>query len=173
MFIKYIRNCKSLKSIKNKNIIKNDFPFLSVCICVYNSEKYIKKSLLSIINQSFKNFEIIIVNDYSIDKTLLKILKLQKKDSRIKIFNHSKNLGVYHSRVDSVINSKGKYILYLDPDDMILNPYLFEILYCYYLKYNLDIIEFTVYYQNEGENKIYYPNRHQSNHNHNFSRKIL
>lgn len=56
---------------------------------------------------------------------------------------------------------------------MILNPYLFEILYYYYLNYNLDIIEFIVYFQNEKENKLYYPERHVLNHNHNFSKIII
>ena len=134
---------------------------------------YIEKSILSIINQSFQNFEIIIVNDFSIDNTIQKIKKLQNEDNRIKIINHSKNLGTYHSRAEGVLNSKGIYILYLDPDDMILNPYLFEILYYYYLNYNLDIIEFIVYFQNEKENKLYYPERHVLNHNHNFSKIII
>ena len=56
---------------------------------------------------------------------------------------------------------------------MIFNPFLFEILYYNYLKYNLDIIEFTVYYQNEEKNILYYPTEHEFNHNHNFSKKII
>ena len=144
-----------------------------MCICVYNSEKYIERSILSVINQSFQNFEIIIVNDFSIDNTFKILIKLQKEDNRIKIINHSKNLGTYHSRVEGVFNSKGKYILFLDPDDMILNPFLFEILYNYYLNFNLDIFEFTVYYLKEENNKFYYPLRHELNHNHNFSKKII
>ena len=43
------------------------------------------------------------------------------EDNRIKIINHRKNMGIYHSRAETVLNSKGKTILYLDPDDMILN----------------------------------------------------
>lgn len=144
-----------------------------MCICVYNSEKYIERSILSVINQSFQNFEIIIVNDFSIDNTFKILIKLQKEDNRIKIINHFKNLGTYYSRVEGVFNSKGKYILYLDPDDIILNPFLFEILYNYYLNYNLDIFEFTVYYLKEENNKLYYPLRHELNHNHNFSKKII
>ena len=157
----------------NKNKIKNEFPFLSVCISVYNSENYIKKSIFSVINQSFQDFEIIIVNDFSIDNTFSILMKLQNEDNRIKIINHSKNLGTYHSRVEGVLNSKGIYILFLDPDDMIFNPFLFEIFYHYYLIYNLDIIEFIVYYQEEEKKKIFYPVKHKLNHNHNFSKKIL
>lgn len=173
IFIKYIKRCKSLKRIKNKNKIKNEFPFLSVCIPAYNSEKYIEKSILSVINQSFQDFEIIVINDFSNDGTLIKLKKLQNEDNRIKIINLHKNFGTYHSRVEGILNSKGKYIFHLDPDDMILNPFLFEILYYYYLKYNLDIIEFTVFYQKEEENILYYPTEHEYNHNHNFSKKII
>ena len=173
VFIKFIKTCNSLKRINNKKKIKNEIPFLSVCISVYNSEKYIEKSITSIINQSFQDFEIIIINDFSKDNTLSKLKKLQNEDSRIKIINMQKNLGIYHSRVDAVLNSKGKFIFYLDPDDMIFNPFLFEILYYYYLKYNLDIVEFTVYYLEEKKNKLYYPKDHILNHYHNFSKKII
>ena len=173
LIFKFIKICKSLKRINNKNKKKNEFPFLSICIPLYNSEKYIEKSILSIINQSFQDYEIIIINDFSIDNSLIKLLKLKNEFNNIKIINHPKNLGIYNSRVEAALNSKGKYILYLDPDDMIINPFLFEILYYYYLNYNLDIIEFTVYYQNEKHNKLYYPKSHELNHYHNFSKNII
>ena len=171
--INFIKTCKLLKRINNKKIIKNEVPFISVCIPVYNSEKYIEKSVISVINQSFQDFEIIIINDFSNDNTLKKILKLQNEDSRIKIINLQRNFGTYHSRVEGALYSKGKYIFNLDPDDMIFNPFLFEILYYYFIKYNLDIIEFRVYWQKEEENKLYYPKGHIFNHNHRFSKKII
>ena len=67
-------------------------------------EKYIHQNLLSILNQSFQNFEIIIVNDSSKDKTERIIRMLQLVDNRIKLVNHSKNLGVYHSRIEAILN---------------------------------------------------------------------
>jgi glycosyltransferase involved in cell wall biosynthesis len=100
-------------------------------------------------------------------------MKLQKEDPRIKIINHSKNLGTYHSRAEGALNSKSKYILFLDPDDMIFNPFLFEKIYKYYLDYNLDIIEYTVFYLNENIGKIYYSTSHTSSHYHNYSKKII
>lgn len=127
---------------------------------------------MSIINQSFQNFEIVIVNDNSNDKTYEVLIKLQKKDARIKIINHSKNLGTYHSRAEGVLNSKSKYILFLDPDDLIFNPFLFEEIYKSYLKYNLDIIEYTVFYLRQN-NKVYYINRQIYNHYHNFTKNII
>ena len=82
-------------------------------------------------------------------------MKLQKKDDRIKVINHSKNLGTYHSRVEGILNSKSKYILFFDPDDMIINPFLFEKVYDCYLNYNLDIIEYTVFYQIEEKKELF------------------
>ena len=92
-------------------------------------------------NQSFQDFEIVIVNDYSKDNTLKIINEI--KNIKIKIINHSKNLGLFASRVDCILNSSGKYIILMDPDDLLLNPFLLEYLYNYNLEYNLDIIEFT------------------------------
>ena len=157
----------------NESFIRKEYPFLSICISAYNCENYIEKAVLSIINQSFRDFEIIIVNDYSIDHTYEILIKLQKQDERIKIINHSKNLGIYHSRAEGVLNSKSKYILFLDADDMIFNPFLFEKLYESYLNYNLDIIEYTVFYQIEKRNKIYCPKESDQNHYHNYSNKII
>ena len=66
-------------------------------------EKYIEKSLLSIINQSLQNIEIIIINDNSKDKTEIILKRLQKQYKYIKTINHSNNLGVYYSRIDAVL----------------------------------------------------------------------
>ena len=173
LFIDYIKACKALKIFNNRVKIKNKYPFLSICICVYNSEKYIKNAVLSIINQSFQDFEIIIINDFSKDNTYDIIMKLKKEDNRIIIINHKKNYGTYYSRTEGALNSRGKYILFVDPDDLIINPYLFEALYYYYNNFNLDIIEFTVYHQIEEKNLIYYPQEHKHNHYHNFSNKII
>ena len=95
------------------------------------------------------------------------------EDNRIKIINHKKNMGIYHSRAETVLNSKGKNILYLDPDDMILNPNLFNILFYYAIFYNLDIIEFTVYHTIEEKKRIFFPEDHILNHNHKFNKGII
>ena len=69
-YIKYIKSCKSLKNFNNIIYKKyNEYPFLSICILVFNSEIYIERALLSIINQSIQDFEIIIINDFSNDNT--------------------------------------------------------------------------------------------------------
>jgi glycosyltransferase involved in cell wall biosynthesis len=136
-------------------------------------EKYIKQNLLSIINQSFQDFEIIVINDFSKDNTEKIIQHLQEKDERIKFVNHPQNLGVYRSRMEAILNAKGKYILIMDPDDMFLNENLFKELYDYSSSFNLDIVEFSVYQQNEGEKNIFVPNNHFEYHYHQFPQNII
>ncbi len=86
--------------------------FISICLPVYNMEKYLEKALLSIINQSFQNFEIIIVNDNSEDNTEKIIYKYQN-NFNIKYIKHLKNLGVYKSRIDGALNAESKYCIIL------------------------------------------------------------
>ena len=136
-------------------------------------EKYLERALLSIINQSFQDYEIVIIDDNSSDNSVKIMKKFQLENNRIRLIYHSNNLGVYSSRVDAIVNSKGKYILLMDPDDMLLNPNLFEILYNYNLNNNLDMIEFSVQYQNDGKNNVFEPESHELNHYHNFGKNII
>ena len=124
----YINNCKKYKRYNRKKII-NSIPYISVCLPAYNMEEYIEKTLLSIINQSFQDFEIIIVNDNSNDNTLDILNRMKLEDQRIKIINHENNKGVYFSRIEAIQNSNSQYIILMDPDDMYLNINLFEELY--------------------------------------------
>ena len=135
--------------------------------------KYIEQTLLSIINQSFQDFEIIIINDNSKDDTENIIKRLQLEDNRIKLINHNINKGVYYSRIEAILDSNGKYIILMDPDDSYLNENLFQELYNYNLNRNLDIIEFTVFQQIEGRRNIFYPNNHYETHYHNFTNNII
>lgn len=169
----YINDCNNLKSYKRNTQINEINPFVSIGIPAYNVEKYIEKSLLSIINQSLQNIEIIIVNDNSKDKTEIILKRFQKKYKYIKTINHSKNLGVYYSRIDAVLNSKGEYFLFIDPDDLLLNPFLFEKIYNYNLRLNLDMMEFMVYHKEEEKKKIFLHDFHVFNHYHDFNQQII
>jgi glycosyltransferase involved in cell wall biosynthesis len=171
-YIKYINDCKYHKRYNRIKII-NENPYISVCIPALNMNKYIERNILSIINQSFQDFEIIIINDNSKDDTEKLIKKLQLEDNRIKLINHNTNKGVYYSRIESILFSKGKYIILMDPDDLYLNENLFQQLYNYNSNYNLDIIEFTVFQQFEGRRNIFYPRKHLESHYHNFSYNII
>ena len=90
-FKKYIRDCKNLKKYNRKKLYSEN-PYISICIPALNMENYIEHNLLSILNQSFQNFEIIIVNDGSDDETENIIHRIQSTDKRIKLLTHSKNI---------------------------------------------------------------------------------
>lgn len=107
---------------------------VSVIINVYNREKYIAKCLESVINQTYKNLEILIVNDGSTDGTL-KICE-SYKDDRIRIIT-TENLGLSLSRNIGIENSNGEYLYFVDSDDFIENDVI-EYLYKLCKKYNAD-----------------------------------
>ena len=109
---------------------------ISVILNVYNCEKYIKKWLDSIVNQTYKDIEIIIVNDGSKDNTL-KIIK-EYKDKRIKIINNKKNMGLSLSRNVGIDNAKGDYLFFVDSDDYIEKDAI-EYLYNLCKKYKVDM----------------------------------
>lgn len=175
MFYKnYILDCKNSKIINyEENIGNNNNPYISVVIPVYNCEKYIENAIYSTINQSFKNFEIVLINDFSNDNTTQKIQSLQSYFNKIKIINHSNNMGIFTSRLEGILNSNGIYIIYIDSDDIFLNPFLFQKLYDFNYIYNIDIVEFIVLYQVEGKKRLYMPDDHRLSHYHNFKEKII
>ena len=173
-FEKYINDCKERKNF-NRIRIKNEIPLLSICVCNYNSEKYVENALISILNQSFQDFEIIIIDDDSFDDSYSLFKKYQEYDDRIKIIKHSKNFGIYRSRVDALCNSRGEYILFVDADDMLLNEYILEIFFFYISIYHFDIIEYLVYYQSEGKKYLVRPSLENQilTHIHNYSENII
>ena len=91
---------------------------ISIIVLVYNTEQYVNKCLNSILNQTYSNLEIIVINDGSTDKSSNKIKRLASKDNRIKVIERE-NRGRYLSRLEGYKNSKGKYILFVDGDDWI------------------------------------------------------
>lgn len=112
---------------------------ISVIIPVYNSENYLEKCLDSVVNQTLKDIEIIIINDSSKDNSLKIIKKYQKKYENIILINNKINLGIGKSRNKGLEIATGEYITFLDSDDYIaLDGY--EIAYKYIKKNKLDFI---------------------------------
>ena len=97
--------------------MKNDNPLFSIIITSYNQESYIERTIQSVLSQSFKDFEIIIVDDCSTDDTAKIITAIKSKDDRITFIKHKDNKSVFISRIDGVQQANGKYILFLDGDD--------------------------------------------------------
>ena len=154
MYKHYTNDCRNLKKY-NRIIVNKIVPYFSICLPAFNMENYIEKVLTSILNQSFQDFEIIIVNDNSNDDTEIIIKNIMSNEPRIKLIKHLETLGVYTSRVDAILASRGKYLILMDPDDMLLNPNLFLELYYLNLKFNLDIIEFTAFCFDEKNSKLF------------------
>lgn len=94
-------------------------PKVSVIVPVYNTEKYLENCLKSICKQSFKDMEIIIVDDGSTDGSKEIINSFIQKDKRIICVSHEKNRGLFQARVTGVENSLGEYIAFVDSDDTI------------------------------------------------------
>ena len=91
---------------------------ISVLVPVYNAEEHIPKCIESILNQTYKNIELIIVNDGSSDKSYDIIEEYKNKDDRI-IAIHTENKGVSHARNTALDNAKGSFITFVDSDDYI------------------------------------------------------
>lgn len=98
-------------------------PKISIVIPIYNVEKYLDECLESVVGQTYKNLEIILVNDGSTDSCGMKCDEWSKKDERIRVF-HKSNGGLMNAWKYGVIRAQGNYIGFVDPDDWIdLNMY--------------------------------------------------
>ncbi len=133
-------------------------PKISIIVPVYNVEKYLPQCLDSIINQTFKDFECICINDGSPDNSLAILKEYASKDSRIRIINQE-NKGLSISRNIGIKNSKGKYISFLDSDDWIAENCL-EVLYSAVEKLQYDIVigNHQFYYSQEDKYEPYVSN---------------
>ncbi|QLK80743.1 glycosyltransferase family 2 protein [Bacteroides sp. PHL 2737] len=96
----------------------NSNPFVSVVMSVYNGGEFLKDAINSILSQSYKNFEFIIINDGSSDN-FSEILELYD-DERIKVLNNQENKGLVYSLNRGLLESIGKYIVRMDADDISL-----------------------------------------------------
>lgn len=121
-----------------------EMPLISVIIPVFNVEKYLINCIESVISQTYKRIEIILVNDGSTDNSGNICDKYEKKDSRIKVI-HKENGGLSDARNFGIENSNGQYITFIDSDDDIENYYI-EYLYNLLLKYKtkMSIAAYTI-----------------------------
>ena len=133
----------------------------SVIICAYNLEKIIRVSLESVLMQKFKNFELIVVDDCSTDKTYEVLKRYEKRDSRIHVLKNEVNSGPSISRNNAVDIAKGEYIVYLDGDDTLYDRNTLGKVDKVIGNDNPDITYFGVQYVG-GSNKAYIPNAENS-----------
>lgn len=93
-------------------------PLVSIITPVYNCEKFIEETINSVLNQTYTNWEHLIVDDCSTDNSWQIILKYSQKDKRIRPFRLDKNSGAGIARNYAIKNAQGKYIAFLDSDDI-------------------------------------------------------
>ncbi|MBO5878983.1 MAG: glycosyltransferase family 2 protein, partial [Clostridia bacterium] len=114
---------------------------ISVLVAAYNVEKYITDAMASVVAQTLKDIEIVVVDDCSTDKTFEIITKFAALDSRIKVVRHKENGGIMRTRRDGFLNSSGDYIMFLDGDDT-LKPDACKKAYEAITEEKLDLLEF-------------------------------
>lgn len=127
-------------------------PKISVIIPIYNVEKHIRKCIHSLLNQTFNDFEVLLINDGSPDKSKDICEEFANIDSRIKIFN-KKNGGVSSARNLGLSKAAGDYITFIDPDDWITND-CFEKAYKIIAINNLDLLQYSYKTINEHDLSI-------------------
>jgi len=125
---------------------------VSIIVPYYKKKKFIKRALLSVLNQSYKKFELILIYDDKNKKDLSYIKKLVKLDKRILLIVNDENLGVGFSRNKGINVSKGKYICFLDSDDFWNKNKIKEQLN--FMKNNKVVISHTSYNIIENNKKI-------------------
>jgi cellulose synthase/poly-beta-1,6-N-acetylglucosamine synthase-like glycosyltransferase len=123
------------------DFLKREHPKVSIVITLYNQKKYIKNVYSSIQKQELKDIEIIFVDDASIDNSSMIIDELMERDKRIIYLKNDINRLAFYSRNKGVLESKGEYILVIDPDDLLVNNILLKA-YETAKEFNLDIVQF-------------------------------
>lgn len=139
---------------------------ISVIIPVYNTEKYLVECLESVLQQTFSNYEVICVNDASTDASPIILNEYRNKFDHISIINHRENRGLSVARNTGMQYARGKYIMFLDSDDM-LKPATMETLYTVAEANRVEIIYFNceVFYEQEfGKRQGFFVAPHQNFH---------
>ena len=110
---------------------------ISVIVPIYNSEKYLEECLDSIVRQTYRNLEILLINDGSPDNSIDICKRYEKKDSRIRTISQE-NQGLSGARNTGIENAHGEYYLFVDADDEIMDT-MIEELYNNLIRYDADI----------------------------------
>lgn len=157
-------NIENVQNLLFKDFDKEEIK-ISIIIPVYNVEKYIENCINSILNNTFKNIEIICINDGSTDNSLKILNELSQKEKRLKVFSQN-NQGAGAARNYGLLLAKGKYIYFMDSDDTIHKRAL-EYLFFEMEKNNLDMLMFsatTIFQSNKIKDKYYdYENAYKRN----------
>lgn len=127
-------------------------PEVSVITPFYNSEKFLNETILSVINQTYTNWELLLIDDASTDQSPAIAKSFTDSDTRIKLFSHSENFGAGIARNTGIENASGKYIAFLDADDSWL-PRKLEKQLAFMQKNNLNLCYSSYLLMDEAGNK--------------------
>jgi glycosyltransferase involved in cell wall biosynthesis len=147
----YLKFCSEQNLINIKPFENINIPNISIITPIYNKETTLIRYLKSIQNQSFEDIEIILIDDKSTDKSLKIIEKGKKLDKRIILIKNKERKGTLITKNLGVFISKGEYLLFVDPDD-ILTENILIYLYSIAKNNNFDLIRFNIYTGNGGLN---------------------
>ena len=98
-------------------MLHEDFGLISIIMAAYNAEKTIEQAIDSVLNQTYPNFELLVVNDCSKDGTVEMVRNIAAKDSRVRLISNVENSGVSSTRKHGLEEAKGSWIAILDSDD--------------------------------------------------------
>ena len=142
----YLKLCNN-QLIKLNNRKKYKLPKISIISPVYNRDKYLFRFIKSLQNQNFNEIEIILIDDCSIDNTKTLIKNYKEIDDRIILIENHKNKGTFASRNIGILKSKGEYLMFPDPDD-ILEQGCLKYFYNFAKKNDYEMIRFNIYIGN-------------------------
>jgi glycosyltransferase involved in cell wall biosynthesis len=114
---------------------------VTILIPVFNKARYLRRALLSAMNQSLADLEILVVDDSSTDGSSDIIAQMMSEDARIRVIHLASNLGTHVARIKGVESARGDFILSLDPDDVLL-PFIAEDSFHCALLHGADVVEF-------------------------------
>ena len=132
-----------------------NLPHISIIIPIFNSEKYLTSCLNNVINQTLKNIEILCIDDGSQDKSINILTKYAELDKRIIIFTQN-NKGSGIARNVGIKNSRGKYISFMDSDDLYPDNYTLELMYKKAIMNNANICGGAIRSFREKNNQIFF-----------------
>lgn len=165
--IQYPLNNDEKKFLNLTNLIKESLkkqtfnkPLVSVIMPIYNRERIMDRAITSVLNQTYSNFELLIIDDASTDNTLDSLISYD--DSRINIFSNDVNKGASYSRNVGLKNAKGKYIFYLDSDNTWQKDYLETMVASYYRLPDADAVYCGQYLYTQFDDSVPYAIRYGS-----------
>ena len=139
-----------MEKLSERSAMENRMPLINIIVPIYNVEKYLDKCVRSILNQTYKNIRVILVDDGSADKCPEMCESYARKDARIFVI-HKKNGGLSSARnsglevlFSSQFSDKGKYVAFIDSDDYVAEDYI-EFLYDMIEKNQADIAQCGLY----------------------------